>query len=208
MSNRKKRQVRQGVKEAELRRAQGRTPVYDDGRRYNGYICDRKLGGCGGVYLTVDLDKGVTPMFMPCLTTPNCGGMANSMGYPRTPPPKKVPLLVEWYSPESGSLDDMTPKMIDHVMKGGLLRRPGPDAKEWQKAIIGPVFPREGDHTDHEQLTLIYGDLDDSQEQSNHVHQSGGPGSGGQAADSGDPGEGQASPSDDSGPLHEGDSEG
>src|SRR5678816_1785608 len=122
--------LRRGVEKAEAERAAGITPLYDDGRRYNGYQCDPK-GGCGGIYLTVDLDKGATPMFMPCLVTEGCEGMAVSLGYPRAKPPAKLPLLVEWYEPLESSMALMTPAMQEHVRKGGLLRRPTDEAPEW-----------------------------------------------------------------------------
>lgn len=159
MSNRRKlRAQRRGVAKAEQRRAQGKVAVYDDKRRYNGYQCSPN-GGCGGIWLTVDLDKGTTPMFSKCIVTKGCEGLAASMGYPKTPPPKKIPLLVEWYEPAESAMDDMTPAMFDHVQRGGLCRRPGPDAKDWQKALIGPVFPRRVEDSPT-QLTVIEGGED------------------------------------------------
>lgn len=157
MSNRRKLRIqRKGVAKAEKRREQGKTPVYDDGRRYNGYQCSPN-GGCGAIWLTVDLDKGTTPMFTKCFATKGCEGLAASMGYPKAKPPRKLPLLVEWYEPAESAMDDMSSAMFDHVRQGGLLRRPGPDMRhEWQKALLGPVYPRRAE-TAPTQLTLLEG---------------------------------------------------
>jgi hypothetical protein len=182
-----KRRAQKELAKAERNRAQGKTAVYDDGRRYNAYQCSPQ-GGCGGIYLTVDLDKGVTPMFMPCLVTQDCPGMAMSLGYPKSPPPRKLKLLVEWYEPDDAALTLMTTAMFDHVRQGGLLRRPGPDAPGWVAERLGPVFPRTGEM--FTQLTLIEGDNDAAQKSSDHVHHAGSESGGSEGAEPGDSGVG------------------
>jgi hypothetical protein len=182
---------RRGIEAAEKRRAAGKTELYPPGRRYNGYQCDPK-GGCGGIYLTVDLDPGVTPMFMPCLITPDCEGLAVSLGYPRALPPAKLPLLLEWYAPDP--LYTLPADIEEHVRKGGLVRRPTDEAPEWVKEKIGPHVPRMNE-TQPTQLSIIYGDHDGestAQEPSDHLHLAGGAGSSGQAADPSDSGQGEA----------------
>lgn len=167
---------------AEKRRAEGKVALYEKGPRYNGYQCSPN-GGCGGIWLTVDLDKGVTPMFSKCLATEGCEGVAASMGYPKTPPPKKIPLLIEWYEPAESAMDDMPPAMFAHVQKGGLLRRPGPDMKhEWQKAKVGPVFPRRAEDR-NTQLTLIEGGDDGHHTGQSEGGSTDGPGDQGPAAE-------------------------
>lgn len=98
-------------------------------RRFNGYKCDT----CGGAWLTVDLDDGVTPMFSPCFRTEGCEGRAVSMGYPPGPPPTSLPLLIEWYQPTN--LRGLDPVLRDHVQRGGLMRRATADAPEWVRRL-------------------------------------------------------------------------
>lgn len=97
--------------------------------RHNGYKC----GDCGGAWLTVDLDEGVTPMFSPCFRTEGCHGRAVSMGYPPGPPPQGLDLLIEWYAPSSTR--GLDPALADHVSRGGLLRRATTGAPAWVKAL-------------------------------------------------------------------------
>lgn len=56
------------------------------------------------------------------------------MGYPPGPPPKGLPLLIEWYKPDS--LEGLEPVMRDHVSHGGLMRRATPDAPAWVKLLV------------------------------------------------------------------------
>jgi DNA-directed RNA polymerase subunit RPC12/RpoP len=98
--------------------------------RYNGYKCRE----CGGAWLTVDLNEGVTPFTTPCFATENCGGVAYSMGYPTSEPPKDLPLLIEWYKPVTTR--GLSLELAEHVQKGGLLRRARKDAPEWVKALV------------------------------------------------------------------------
>lgn len=148
---------RKGVRKAEERRAQGKVELHEAGPRYNGYQCSPS-GGCGAIFLTIDIDKGTTPMFLKCISTPGCEGLASSMGYPKTPPPKKIPILIEWYEPDTSAMDDMSADMFHYVQKGGLLKRPGPDARGWQKELLGPQFPRRGER--YHQLTMLQGGED------------------------------------------------
>jgi hypothetical protein len=96
-------------------------------RKYNGYKCEK----CGGVWGTVDLNRGVTPMFEPCFATEGCTGRAHSMGYPKSPPPKDLPILIEWYAP--ASVRNLPESIKAHVYRGGLVRRATADAPEWVK---------------------------------------------------------------------------
>lgn len=108
--------------------------------RMNLYICEH---GCHNV--TVDVDKGVTPMFMKCLRTGDkdrplnpskskngvCTGMATSFMYPKEiddchdyPVPKH-----EWYRPDLSRYVKLSDGEKDHVKNGGLLIRKRTDAE-------------------------------------------------------------------------------
>jgi hypothetical protein len=106
-------------------------------RNLNAYWC--KV--CGHYIVTVDLDEGVTPMFLACRVQgePNdpantCTGTMQSMMYPPHPWPKTDGFGVaipteptwEWYKPDERELARMRrkdPAGYEHVRKGGLLLR-------------------------------------------------------------------------------------
>lgn len=86
--------------------------------RENAYTCK----ACGGVFVTVDVDHGVTPFGTECHASADCHGMAYSSFYPRGPkPPELGHARWEWYRPES--YDGLSPGEAEHVRKGGLLLR-------------------------------------------------------------------------------------
>lgn len=86
--------------------------------RKNGYQCDT----CGHIFVTEDIDEGVTPFMTNCHIG-DCNGRATSMFY-RVP--QWLAASVEWYKPTS--LDGLPPHTVEHVKKGGLLsRRRTPD---------------------------------------------------------------------------------
>jgi hypothetical protein len=93
--------------------------------KLNAYRCD----DCGGNTVTLDVDEGVTPMFLGCRadgTETGCGGRAVSMGYPKGPAPSWAVPAWEWYKPGPVELRGMSPEMRDHCQRGGLaLRRIG-----------------------------------------------------------------------------------
>lgn len=97
----------------------------------NAYFCPT----CKGYTITVDVDEGVTPMFLGCRATGDvvaCGGRAESLGYPPEPWPmadpggRQIPQtpMFEWYRPDEVELRDMSAEMVEHVGKGGLALRP------------------------------------------------------------------------------------
>jgi hypothetical protein len=88
------------------------------------------------MYLTIDLNEGVTPMFMVCFRDPDCKGRAHSLGYPKGMPPENIPLLIEFYRPSNAEIDKIENNDLrDFVLAGGLLRRATPDAPKWVKAL-------------------------------------------------------------------------
>lgn len=93
--------------------------------KLNAYRCDK----CGGNTVTLDVDEGVTPMFLGCRadgTETGCDGRAVSMGYPKGPAPAWAVPQWEWYKPAPIEMRGMSPEMRDHIQRGGLaLRRIG-----------------------------------------------------------------------------------
>lgn len=99
---------------------------HDDGQRRNSYSCTT----CGGTFVTVDIDPGVTPMYMRCYATDGCNGNAQSAGYRFAP---AVDPTLEWYRPETTKGE--SPAMVDHLRQGGLAHRPAATAPDWVKAL-------------------------------------------------------------------------
>lgn len=93
----------------------------------NAYYCDL----CKQYTITIDVDEGVTPMFLGCRATEGCKGRATSMMYPAEPWPDSVPTepMFEWFKPvlTAGQLKrhrrEFDP-FVDHVQRGGLDLRP------------------------------------------------------------------------------------
>lgn len=88
--------------------------------RYNAYRCEK----CSLFTVVVHVDAGVTPMFLTC-KTPDCDGMATSIGYPQGAVPEKLKrsCRFEWYRPDHKEWNRMEPEMKDHIARGGLALR-------------------------------------------------------------------------------------
>jgi hypothetical protein len=88
--------------------------------RENAYLCST----CRGYTTTIDLDDGVTPMFVRCRAKAGCNGRAASMMYPKGLRPDFIPAPAwEWYRPVEGTDPPLTRAERDHVEQGGLLLR-------------------------------------------------------------------------------------
>ena len=89
--------------------------------RTNYYYCN----ACGRHITTIDVDDGVTPMFIACWATKGCAGWMHSSMY-RLPAGIRKPNEVawEWYRPRKRELSKMSPCTKQHVRDGGLLLRP------------------------------------------------------------------------------------
>jgi hypothetical protein len=102
--------------------------------RKNAYWCPE----CHGYVVTIDLDEGVTPMFLACrvLGEPKdpantCTGRMHSMMYPEEPWPAEdgygnpIPTVPtwEWYMPDAAELRKMGREGREHARKGGLSLR-------------------------------------------------------------------------------------
>lgn len=102
--------------------------------RKNAYYCE----DCRGYIVTVDVDAGVTPMFLACRvlgeptdTANTCKGTSKSMMYPDEPWPEHdghgTPIPTEptweWYRPDGRETRELDSGSFEHVAKGGLLLR-------------------------------------------------------------------------------------
>lgn len=98
----------------------------DDARQsrvHNAYVCD----ACSVAFHTIDRHPGITPVAMAhAMFQPGtrCEGRAQSQGYPvgELPPSLGEPTH-EWYRPSAEVLDLCTPRVVEHIMRGGLLLR-------------------------------------------------------------------------------------
>lgn len=104
-------------------REAGRRGQADPIPRENAYVCP----DCKQPTITVDVDEGVTPMFISCKATEGCEGMAQSMMYPKAPRPSHVPAPAwEWYKPTRDEVEESEkeyPGSIQHWDNGGLFLR-------------------------------------------------------------------------------------
>lgn len=91
----------------------------------NAYHCDT----CGMNTITIDVDPGVTPMFLACRRTPECKGRATSAGYPDVAPPPHLMahLAWEWATPTERQFRNLGLDMQSHVDRGGLVLQPRGD---------------------------------------------------------------------------------
>lgn len=91
----------------------------------NAYFCK----SCRKVTITVDVDEGVTPMFIPCFHCKN--EMANSFMYQLpgclrfdfTNGINILPADLEWYKPDDQEIAKLSYGQKEHVLHGGLLSR-------------------------------------------------------------------------------------
>lgn len=105
---------------------------WQDTEKYNAYECDT----CSGIYVTVDVNEGVTPMMSQCFAKEGCAGRAKSLGYPSggsKPPARLGPVVLEWFRPVN--LGSYSFEMQEYLRKGGLARRAAPTAPAWVKRI-------------------------------------------------------------------------
>lgn len=102
----------------------------------NAYWCE----SCGGYIVTIDVDDGVTPMFLSCRVMGDigpentCHGKMRSMMYPDEPWPVEDPAGIpiptiptwEWYMPDPKEVKRLKRKnreLYEHIHKGGLVLR-------------------------------------------------------------------------------------
>lgn len=91
----------------------------------NAYKCDT----CGRCTVTIDVDPGVTPMFLACRRTDGCRGTGVSAGYPASPIPPNLQqhLDWEWAIPTREEWAQLSSAEREHVEKGGLILKPRGD---------------------------------------------------------------------------------
>jgi hypothetical protein len=87
----------------------------------NGYRCDR----CKKSIFVEHVHAGVTPMFMVCKVSEDCGGLIVSLMYPTTPLPDELRSKIqwEWYRPTQAEFEKLDLEMKHHVALGGLVLR-------------------------------------------------------------------------------------
>lgn len=89
--------------------------------KYNLYICK-----AGHHNLSLDIDEGVTPMFLVCRFKIKhrriCGQQAHSSMYRLTPSQVQSfrPVKIIWREPSPRELRVASPAMLEHYQKGGL----------------------------------------------------------------------------------------
>jgi hypothetical protein len=89
----------------------------------NAYHCST----CGQYIVTIDMDKGTTPIRMGCKATEGCNGASVSSGYPPEPMPAELEScrVFEWYRPEASALGLFHEDQLvdEYIRAGGLLLR-------------------------------------------------------------------------------------
>lgn len=84
--------------------------------RINCYLCRN----CGHIIKTIDVDYGTTPMFIKC---EKCSfDLASSTFYENMP--QEIEPTYVWYRPSLKETLKLTCRMVDHVLKGGLVLKP------------------------------------------------------------------------------------
>jgi len=106
--------------------------------RRNAYFC----GKCRKVTITVDIDEGVTPMFILC---PHCNNRASSFMYQipgcmyfgefENGKMTTLPADYEWYKPNEKETLLLSKGEAEHVFKGGLLMRKRTKAKPIMRKV-------------------------------------------------------------------------
>lgn len=87
----------------------------------NAYVCNH----CHKLAVVQHVDAGTTPMYMACLSTDGCEGVARSARYPANPPQKVIDAVRwEWYKPDAEEFEKLSQEMKQHVRAGGLVLRP------------------------------------------------------------------------------------
>jgi hypothetical protein len=103
------------IEEALEAQRRDRTPHHG----INAYTCPV----CHLNTMTIDVDPGVTPMFLGCRRTRGCTGTAVSAGYPELPVPDELleHLEWEWTTPTEREFRRLSPVMQAHIDAGGLM---------------------------------------------------------------------------------------
>lgn len=111
----------------------------------NAYTCEK----CGGTICTVNLDAGVTPMFLACRAVPSdlvkdCDGSMVSAWYRGT---EAMTPTWGWHQATPKQIRRMKrndPAMADHCAQGGLLLRELTEEEQKQYRPNALPFPRRG----------------------------------------------------------------
>jgi hypothetical protein len=88
----------------------------------NAYKCE----ACRCLTITIDIDEGVTPMYLACRCAPHksCTAPSQSQVYPSYA--QDLGHHWEWFKPDSETIQKMSDEMKDHLARGGLAIRRAP----------------------------------------------------------------------------------
>ena len=110
------------LKKDVTRRYNAMLRAYSGQGEYQGKVNCYTCSQCGQITKTIDIDNGVTPMGIEC---PYCHGEAMSSFYQDIAP--NIGVTYEWYRPYLVDVLGMINKQfftVNHILHGGLLRRP------------------------------------------------------------------------------------
>jgi hypothetical protein len=101
--------------------------------RVKGYRCD----ACNLVLATLDRHLGFSPDYLDHarILDSRCPGTFISFGYPEEDLPAGAAPAFEWFRPGEVALLELGDEFINHVMKGGLILRPNPEAANIGQAL-------------------------------------------------------------------------
>lgn len=102
-------------------------------RTIKGYRCDK----CDLVLATVDRHPGFSPDYLDHarILDSRCPGLFVSFGYPDEELPSGAAPAFEWFRPGELALLELGDEFINHVLKGGLILRPNPQAANIGQAL-------------------------------------------------------------------------
>ena len=105
----------------------------EDRHTIQGYRCDT----CDVILATLDRHPGYSPRYLDHkrILDSRCPGTFVSFGYPDEALPQGAAPAFEWFRPSELALLELGDEFIDHVLRGGLILRPNPDAEHIGQAL-------------------------------------------------------------------------
>lgn len=105
----------------------------EDRRTVKGYRCDR----CDLVLATLDRHPGYSPDYLDHgrILDSRCPGTFVSFGYPDEDLPGAAAPAFELFRPSELALLELGDEFVDHVLRGGLILRPNPEAANVGQAL-------------------------------------------------------------------------
>lgn len=105
----------------------------EDRLTVKGYRCD----GCDLVLATLDRHPGYSSDYLDHkrILDSRCPGTFVSFGYPEEELPSGAAPAFEWFRPSELALGELGDEFVDHVLRGGLILRPNPQAANIGQAL-------------------------------------------------------------------------